>query len=1441
MYLILIRPVIWYITMVQRLINAINALQHNQKQTTIGKDNKEKVLQSTLSILGRHLKLSFQNTLSKNKKSSSKKKNVSTPQVGSSSSLSSQSQQQSLRIPTNSSSGSTTTTTTNAWSPPRRRKGSQLSTSNDTNLSSPRKGDRSKFIRMSSTSTSVDFDSGLSVSGGLDTTSTIQSQLSYTTSSNNDISYMTTEFLGWRRLHLEEIVRLDVGQPFILIIPSNKQRGENKHLQEQRDNLRLRMVSTLIESCSKEYKDVTSALQRKKKANEQLESQNGIKRNGATYIELKCIVVNYPHKDEYRDEIYTVSEVERHVDQFGGFNIRLLDYPCNDSMLIKWSEVNTVQLYVESYRGDPRPQISLSKRSHDYLYCDELTDKLNIVQDDVIQMLELKLEFEKHKTTILNTKLSKATKKLNAISMTVDEQHEQTQQNHLQEYQTALEDELADTRIQNFALETDRLYEDAWHGHYKNFQPNTRLLSESVADRIFNLIREQFPLHFLVLQSLIFPKRAHQPARRVTQGYKDKKKALSNHFCSLVRVRNPSYLIHWAMVGTLAMWGKGMQLKLYRNPVLKAFSAGIVTTFKYLDKIYDDTRQVRVAVMQSKQYVSHASDNYQQWHPFSLQRDNTAGLMHNGMVFNLVMAREYLKPKGTIYLDPGGKKWEVLSSEMPDYWTCVVTLRICAGQEVVTEQDERTLGYERSTMDVQMPQMGWNIESLPNVTPRPSITYINQEIPSSIRMNVPSNVSDCHLLTRQGYEITEETTDIETLSPRKYVSLIRAQRRLQEILQYCQQTAKLVTEPVNGLSDTLAGDVLDTIFASLNTILKRTPSIRNNVYSFQKDNLKEWNQAYVAVDKFIWLPICPREEMATDQALLAMVHIFEELGMIVKQDNGEYALGDTTPQRMIFQYGDVLTIKKWHNLKYYILKKYTTIGKEEYVSIMMETYKRFVKIQDYLHENIHRLQVIFKLFYGGFIQPIQALLGTKKVKFDPTKGSWKEHEHLTKKIYFALQRIRLEEFLTLHGLTTISDMDLDDEDVFWNLQLKYKEYSENLEKSVCMKTRVVALFMKYVEDWLMCVDGVKVSDWALLEVLGCDWITMWSAVGKPQYLLEAKRRMEQMYGELTPQDLEYLRMNRFFRMSEGGNTIAHDDCCEKHNLAQKQCPKNSNFETVVKRSKHLHAASRAGKEMFGERTSKSSIPNRKRDVDQIYAFLRKVNVIKLADTECRVSDNTFWEHVVAPAKKSANKQRHVDKKDVALTDHDVKVLEVFMDRPTIEAPNNEQIFDDLSVTSVQTNHSRRSVTSVDSAIAADALAAEMDDMMVQLADDTIDTQVDEQEKPLSTVKLQEKALKKLGNVRRYKLDRKCIDDQFDIGREKLKNIVVERGKQIAIEERKLELIYDAVAHYKTKMAAVLVELDEVMNRTTRRELQPWESTILAARKQFDEAAYMRRR
>ncbi len=118
--------------------------------------------------------------------------------------------------------------------------------------------------------------------------------------------------------------------------------------------------------------------------------------------------------------------------------------------------------------------------------------------------------------------------------------------------------------------------------------------------------------------------------------------------------------MHWAIVGTMAMFKNGMCLKYYRNPVLKAFSAGLPTTLKYLDEIYESTRETRESMIKQQHIAGHSSDNYQEYHPFKVHREGTPGIMHTGMVYNLVRAREYLKPIGTILrntlmMDHGGR------------------------------------------------------------------------------------------------------------------------------------------------------------------------------------------------------------------------------------------------------------------------------------------------------------------------------------------------------------------------------------------------------------------------------------------------------------------------------------------------------------------------------------------------------------------------------------------------------------------------------------------------------------------------------------------------------------------------------------------------------------------------------------------------------------------
>ena len=175
-------------------------------------------------------------------------------------------------------------------------------------------------------------------------------------------------------------------------------------------------------------------------------------------------------------------------------------------------------------------------------------------------------------------------------------------------------DELADKKMSKFAYKNDLNYKDAWWMHYSGCSPTSQLLPSDIGHKIYDSIEQFFLLHLCVLRSLIFPVKAHEPARRITKGYYANKRALVNHFCTLIRTRNPMFLLHWAMMGTLAMYCRGLSMKSYRNPVLKAFSADVRTTFLHLDAIYAKTAETRMALIEIQKVKNHGSDNYQEYH-----------------------------------------------------------------------------------------------------------------------------------------------------------------------------------------------------------------------------------------------------------------------------------------------------------------------------------------------------------------------------------------------------------------------------------------------------------------------------------------------------------------------------------------------------------------------------------------------------------------------------------------------------------------------------------------------------------------------------------------------------------------------------------------------------------------------------------------------------------
>ena len=981
-----------------------------------------------------------------------------------------------------------------------------------------------------------------------------------------------------------------------------------------------------------------------------LNENHGVHRNDSRYIELVCSVKAYGE----RDDLMADRNLEWHLGRGNsGMMLDLIDFPSDKSLQIKPAEIPSIQFWTEHYRGDLRPQVELMQKRVLHNYCDVLLDRLDDVKDDPLQTLELALEFEKRKTTILARDLKKA--KESAASRKISSEEEQ-----MEDFQVALEIELDQNNLKNFAVATDLRYKEAFHVAYSTFQKRDCLMTEDVTQKIMGDLVKYFPLHFQAFKSLIFTQRNLQPQDREKPLYLRKCKSLVNHVCAMARIRNPKSLIHWAAVATMAMWKRGMAQRVGRNPVLKAFSVHPTTAFSMLDKIFKDTEPERRELLALQQICSHSSDNYNQYHPHSIQVSNKAGIMHLGMVFNAVRCKEWNKPKGTIYQDPQGKTWVVQSSRLVSNFICSVSLT-----EEKTDINQQSLASQK----VDMPCVGWTIVHLPGVPSRPPpITYINQAIPPALYMTLPAELSPCQVIMQDRDWSSLHDTSWRNMNPREYVKWVGESRRLDELLYYAKSRDAV---------DQQVGED-EKMVSVLQKILEDNKEIHTNVRNFQREMNEKFNETYNAQDEFIWPPVSPREEMKNEQALLAMVNIFDELGMIDKIADGKYAISDTAAQRWIFQGGDVLTIKKWYSLAYLVLQQMTAVGKEDYVGMMMKVYKRFIKFHDYLHENIHRLQVIFKFFYGGLIQPIQVLLGTKKVKLDPTKGSWKTHEWLVIKILYAARSLRTKIFMKSLGddiIDEISSGVITPVEGLWKLQKMYQDFIIDTEHATCDLTRCVALFANIADRWHMCREAVPLGDGFVLEVEGCDWLPIWSAASKAQYLLEGKRRIETMY-ELQPWLLQYLRCNHFVRLTKDGRLISLDDLCEKQNIFVKDCPKDSNFERVCDRSEHTLMMELCALEFFGpNRSTHSMIPNLKEDVKRILELFERMGIFEGMDETRRLHDNSFWEHIIERNVGRGNeKQRR--KEYVEMSHHERVAFEILTNKPAIDLhAMNEDVLD----------------------------------------------------------------------------------------------------------------------------------------------------------------------
>ena len=325
-----------------------------------------------------------------------------------------------------------------------------------------------------------------------------------------------TDSYSWGRCHLSEFAHFSVRDQFIIIIPSDH-KNDTKQSILQRKAIRDRIIQSVATVLADDslpnvhrapHRPLTDAA-RKKEAHDHILQHHGIHRNKKVYIELRCSLLRYPHRDDFMNNTIPRKDIEMLFRQNEGVYISLLDY-ANYEVNLRWNEVCFIQVWQLYSRSDHRPPIVIQSERGSTNYISEMTSIYHNYKDDSTRMCELLLAHNEKKNEYL-------TRQLRHYESSITNLRQQSK--HMTNIYNAnvLRDEMTDERLPQFTAYADGLYYNAWVHHYSGFQPNTPLLNTATLNDIFKRVESTFPMHLGSLRSMMFGKRSNQPKQANSQ------------------------------------------------------------------------------------------------------------------------------------------------------------------------------------------------------------------------------------------------------------------------------------------------------------------------------------------------------------------------------------------------------------------------------------------------------------------------------------------------------------------------------------------------------------------------------------------------------------------------------------------------------------------------------------------------------------------------------------------------------------------------------------------------------------------------------------------------------------------------------------------------------------------------------------------------------------
>ena len=782
-----------------------------------------------------------------------------------------------------------------------------------------------------------------------------------------------------------------------------------------------------------------------------------------------------------------------------------------------------------------------------------------------------------------------------------------------------------------------------------------------------------FPLTSACLFGIVLSDKNEQPAQ-ADKAYNDAKRGKAlEAFLALGRVKDCQNLVYWALCDALGHAALGMSKVAMQPHVWRRYTIHLTHAVKLVKDLSKNAADDMRSLLREQLVVSGAFDNHQQVRTTKHQRGGYGSRCIKGTVR---LARRNFKP-----IPPVGSVVVKRGSESVFFLVRGYTRTGVFSSDVVIET-QSFMGPQHFT--IRWPNKDWTYVSIFGAEAMPQLTYVPQHIPRTFNMRFFASIP----FRRNVFAFHDDAQrdangHMMPLPVAWHMSLIRRSRNCGGFFRYLTRPPnRKATPAANSRPRHVPPTHPDnpSLTDEQQAMIQLVDDDRDMLAiakQYQRDYASVINPHIREVAQLMLLRMSRFDEVTKEGALQVFIQLLYDFGLLDKHGNtANYKAVADIANRLVMLSGDCLSNDNMRAMDTKVRAQSTHLGLEDYVKQIILAMNQVRECPGDLHIGMHMVCVIFKYFYGGCIQAVQAILHWKRIQLNPLKR-YQASSSIIRIMTEELTRVRMLEwaktkkFQVPPGIVRncrqyqngVSLNDLKNhftkQERILIVEHSYEVWSDTLRNSKDECVFYMAAFNEIANSYLLYLDSIRCGDSPAQEFVLAEWAPLWKVSEKRRYVELVFTTMECFYESMTIEHLEEFRLNRSVRLTAGRDMIATDDACEVLNDWVKEMNTKDNIIDLCEQSIMLSLMRRCARSsgafmMYRDKISSSIKPRSQDERNAIFKLFTEAKVCTEATPARKLTNNFLWDHfdscVMVKKKKNNDGKRNA---------HEAKVHDVF--------------------------------------------------------------------------------------------------------------------------------------------------------------------------------------